>query len=108
MSDRTFNPSSASTPRTMWSSPGWAFRPEHPVPWRELVTQQDVPAGHKIAARFIGKGEPVLKYDTVIGFAADDLEPGTHMHSHNIFFDEVEKDYAFARDYKPTDFAAEG
>ena len=92
----------------MWSSPGWAFRPERPFPSENLVTRQDVPSGHKVAARFIRKGEPVLKYNTVIGFAGDDLEPGTHMHSHNIFFDEVEKDYAFSRDYKPTDFVPEG
>lgn len=68
-----------------------------------LVTLQRVPMGHKIAATFIKKGEPILKYNTTIGYAAEDTEPGTWMHSHNIVFDEVIKDYAFSRDYKPVE-----
>lgn len=73
-----------------------------PVPEENCVTLHDVPAGHKIAARHIRKGEAVRKYDTVIGFAGEDLQPGAWMHSHNILFDAVEKDYAFSRDYRPT------
>ncbi|MGI3170873.1 UxaA family hydrolase [Pseudooceanicola sp. C21-150M6] len=75
-----------------------------PVPSEGVTTLQDVPSGHKIAARDIRKGEAVLKYNTVIGYAAEDLVPGTWMHSHNILFDEVEKDYAFTTRYEPTDF----
>jgi altronate hydrolase len=75
-----------------------------PVPAEGVTTQQEVPAGHKIAARLIRQGEAVLKYNTVIGFAPEDIPPGTWMHSHNIAFDAVEKDYAFSRDYHPTDF----
>jgi altronate hydrolase len=75
-----------------------------PVPAEGTVTLQDVPSGHKIAARFIAKGEAVRKYDTVIGYASEDLPPGTWMHSHNILFDEVEKDYAFSKNYVPTEF----
>src|SRR5262249_16648294 len=40
-----------------------------------------VPAGHKIAARRIAAGEPVKKYDTVIGAAQRDIEAGEHVHS---------------------------
>lgn len=64
----------------------------------------DVPQGHKLATRSIRQGEPVLKYNTVIGYAAEDLVPGDYLHSHNIRFDNVEKDYAFSRDYKSTEF----
>ncbi|MCK8786230.1 altronate dehydratase family protein [Roseomonas sp. NAR14] len=74
------------------------------VPSENTVTREDVPAGHKIAARWIAKGEKVLKYNTVIGYAAENLPPGTWMHSHNILFDAVEKDYAFGRDYVPTEY----
>jgi altronate hydrolase len=74
------------------------------VPSEKVTVQQNVPSGHKIAARLIRKGEPVLKYNTVIGFASADIEPGTHMHSHNILFDEVQKDYAFSKNYKPTEY----
>ncbi|MCR0982364.1 UxaA family hydrolase [Roseomonas populi] len=77
------------------------------VPAEGVVTLQDVPAGHKIATRFIAKGEAVRKYDTVIGYASEDLAPGTWMHSHNILFDDVEKDYAYSRDYRPTELVPE-
>lgn len=75
-----------------------------PVPSENTVTLHDVPSGHKIAARFIAKGEAVRKYNTVIGYASEDLQPGTWMHSHNILFDEVEKDYAFSKNYVPTEY----
>jgi len=78
-----------------------------PVPSERTVTLHDVPSGHKIAARPIAKGEAVLKYNTIIGYASEDLVPGTWMHSHNILFDEVEKDYAFGKNYRPTDFVPE-
>ena len=67
-----------------------------------VTTLQAVPAGHKLAARFIAKGEPVLKYNTVIGFASEDLPPGTWMHSHNIVFGDLVKDYRHGLDYVPT------
>lgn len=62
----------------------------------------DVPQGHKLATRPIRQNEPILKYNTVIGYASCDLLPGDYLHSHNIRFDDVEKDYAFSRDYAPT------
>ncbi|MCP1199568.1 UxaA family hydrolase [Notoacmeibacter sp. MSK16QG-6] len=74
------------------------------VPSESVITLQEVPAGHKIAAHDIKAGDPVLKYNTVIGYAAEDLPAGTWMHSHNIRFDEVVKDYAFSTRYEPTDF----
>lgn len=68
-----------------------------------LTTLQDVPSGHKVAARAISKGEPVLKYNTVIGFASEDLPAGTWMHSHNISFGDLVKDYRHGQDYRPTE-----
>lgn len=71
-----------------------------------VTTLQPVPAGHKMAARAIARGEPVLKYNTVIGFAADDLPAGTWMHSHNIAFGDLVKDYRHGLDYVPTELLA--
>ncbi|TSJ59402.1 altronate dehydratase [Atlantibacter subterranea] len=68
-----------------------------------VTTLHKVPAGHKIATRLIRKGEPVLKYNTVIGFAGEDTPPGSWMHSHNILFDDFERDYAFSKNYQPVD-----
>lgn len=66
-----------------------------------FVTLTEVPAGYKVAARDIKKGEQILKYNTCIGFAAEDTPAGTMMHSHNILFDHVDLDYAYGRDYEP-------
>lgn len=73
------------------------------IPGEGVTTQQAVPLGHKVAARLIAKGEPVLKYNTVIGYAAEDLPPGTWMHSHNIAFGDTDRDYRYGLDYVPTD-----
>jgi altronate hydrolase len=76
------------------------------VPSEGLVTRSQVPAGHKIAARAIAAGEPILKYNVCIGFAAADIAPGTYVHSHNVSFREFDRDYAFGRDYVPTKLLA--
>ena len=43
--------------------------------------------GGRIVEAKASRGEAVLKFNTVIGYAAEDLAPGTWMHSHNILFD---------------------
>jgi altronate hydrolase len=54
--------------------------------------------GHKMATRKIDKGEPVLKFGQIIGFATEDIAPGSHVHTHNCAFAEFERDYAFAKE----------
>jgi altronate hydrolase len=66
-----------------------------------IRSRSQVPAGYKIAAQRIVKGEPIRKYNVVIGFAATDIEPGTMVHSHNMEFREFDRDYAHASDYQP-------
>jgi altronate hydrolase len=68
-----------------------------------IVSRSQVPAGYKIAARRILKGEPVRKYNVVIGFAATDIEPGAMVHNHNMDFREFDRDYAHASEYQPVD-----
>ena len=63
-----------------------------------------VPAGHKVAAHAIAKGAAIRKYDTIIGFAARDIEPGEHVHSHNIELREYERDPGFGLDVRPVDY----
>lgn len=51
----------------------------------ELVTLlNDIPSGHKVALRAIGRGEQVIKYGAPIGIATSDIAPGTHVHIHNV------------------------
>jgi altronate hydrolase len=66
-----------------------------------------VPAGHKIAAKAIRAGEPVRKYNAVIGVAARDIEPGDYVHSHNLKLVEFDRDPAFGADVKAVDYLPE-
>lgn len=66
-----------------------------------VTVLSDIPLGHKIATSFIAKDHPVKKYNTVIGYASRDVEPGTHMHNETIRFDEVLHEYDFCSDYEP-------
>ncbi len=68
-----------------------------------LRVRAQVAAGHKIAAVAIAAGQPVRKYDTVIGFAARDIEPGEHVHTHNLRFEEFDRDPGFCTDVRPVD-----
>jgi altronate hydrolase len=77
------------------------------VPGEGFVSRSQVPAGYKIAAVPIAAGQPIRKYNVVIGFASADIAPGTLVHSHNTDFREFERDYAHARDYRPVGLLAE-
>jgi altronate hydrolase len=72
-----------------------------------LAVSAMVPAGHKVATRRIAAGQPVRRYNQIIGVAKIDIEPGQHVHTHNLAMSEFARDYAFAQDAKPTDYAAE-
>jgi len=78
-----------------------------PVSEEKLTCLNRIPAGHKVAARAIAKGDPILKYNTVIGFASNDIAPGTLLHRLNMEFREFDRDYAYAREYQPTIFLPE-
>ena len=43
-----------------------------------------IPAGHKVAAAAIAAGQAVTKYGQPIGVATAAIEPGHHVHSHNL------------------------
>ena len=77
------------------------------LPAEGITSRSQVTAGHKIARTKITKGAPILKYGVTIGFAAVDIEAGTLIHSHNLEFRETERDYAFARDFKPVQMLPE-
>jgi len=63
-----------------------------------------VPPGHKVAVRAIRAGEPVKRYNQVIGFASRDIAAGEHIHLHNLAMGSFDRDYAFGTDVKPTRF----
>ena len=56
-----------------------------------------VPAGHKVALARIEPGEVVHRYGQVIGRAKQLIEPGRHVHTHNVSFEELAFDYEFPK-----------
>jgi len=56
-----------------------------------------VPAGHKIAIASIQPGEVVHRYGQVIGRAKQRIEPGRHVHTHNLSFEELTFEYEFPK-----------
>ena len=61
-----------------------------------------VPPGHKVATRAIAAGEPIKRYNQIIGFAKRPIAAGEHVHLHNLAMGEFARDYAFGADAKPT------
>ncbi|MCB8839835.1 UxaA family hydrolase [Aurantimonas sp. VKM B-3413] len=72
-----------------------------------VFTQSLVPRGHKIASRAIAKGEKVVKYAQVIGYAAEDIPAGSHVHTHNVEFRGTAHDYDFSTDLRPVTMVPE-
>jgi altronate hydrolase len=64
-----------------------------------------IPPGHKVAMRAIATGEPVRRYNQIIGFASKPIAPGEHVHTQNLDMGpdkgDFERDYAFGADVKP-------
>lgn len=74
----------------------------------EGVTVQGlVPPGHKVAVRAIAAGEPVRRYNQIIGVARQAIAAGQHVHTHNLEFSEFERDYAVGQGAHPTDYVAQ-
>lgn len=75
------------------------------TPIESVTSRGLIPPGHKIAVRAIGRGEPVRRYNQIIGFASQPIAPGEHVHVHNLDMGpdkgDFARDYAFGADVKP-------
>jgi hypothetical protein len=64
-----------------------------------------IPPGHKVATRAIATGEPVRRYNQIIGFATKPIAAGEHVHTHNLGVGDnggdFARDYAYGADVKP-------
>jgi len=65
------------------------------VAGREVRARTGIPVGHKIAIVAIAAGENIRRYGQVIGRAKVPIEPGSHVHTHNVSFEELTFDYEF-------------
>ena len=66
----------------------------------DIKISQHVPAGYKLAAKLIKKGEPVRKYNVTIGVASEDITPGALVHTHNTTFQETDRSYKHATEFR--------
>jgi len=51
---------------------------------QEVILNEEIPAGHKIALFPITEGENVIKYGEPIGHVTCSIETGSYLHSHNL------------------------
>ncbi|HMK34656.1 MAG TPA: altronate dehydratase family protein [Desulfomonilaceae bacterium] len=76
------------------------------LPHENVVLLDDIPAGHKAAVHPIAAGAAVIKYGQIIGFASADIEPGRHVHTHNVTLHDFSRDYAYCQGVRPTQYVA--
>jgi (2R)-sulfolactate sulfo-lyase subunit alpha len=50
----------------------------------EVELADDVPLGHKVAMRDLGKDKRVIEYGRTIGGAVQAVKRGAHVHTHNL------------------------
>ena len=60
---------------------------------QDISTVNPIPFGHKVCLKSINKGDPIIKYDQIIGFASKDIQAGEHVHSHNLEFRDFKRDF---------------
>jgi len=66
-----------------------------------VVRGVSIPAGHKVALKRINAEEPVRKYGQIIGFASTTIEPGGHVHTHNLEMGDFSRDHAIGVHTRP-------
>ena len=62
-----------------------------------FTTKGLIPPGHKVATKALNTGDPVRRYNQIIGFASKPIAAGEHVHTHNLNMGDNKGD--FARDY---------
>ncbi|MDG2532538.1 altronate dehydratase family protein [Sphingomonas sp. HITSZ_GF] len=73
-----------------------------------VTLAEPVAKGHKVAVKPIAAGEPVLKFGFPIGVATRAIQPGEHVHTHNVSTAlKGSGDYAFVPS-EPAEVAFEG
>ncbi len=73
----------------------------------DVTTTGMIPSGHKIATRAIPKGGEIRKYAQLIGYAAENIAPGDHVHSQNTEFRNTDQAYEFSSDLRPVQMVPE-
>lgn len=72
------------------------------LPEEGVTVINDIPPGHKVALRAKQPGDAVRRYGQIIGFATCPIQPGEHIHMHNLGMGDFERDYAWGEEATPT------
>ncbi len=72
------------------------------LPSENVICAERIPAGHKVATRSVATGQPVRRYNQIIGFATKPIAPGQHVHVHNLEVQTFSRDYKFCEDVTTT------
>lgn len=72
----------------------------------QLTVRSDIPAGHKVAIRAVAVGQPVRKFNQIIGFASCPIAVGDHVHTQNLVAGNFERDYSIGTGVHPTQLLA--
>ena len=72
-----------------------------------FTVKQFVSPGHKFALRPLAKGRQIRRYGQIIGEATRAIEPGDHVHTHNLAAGELERDHAFCSGYEAVELVPE-
>lgn len=75
-----------------------------PIASEDITISGLVPPGHKIATQTIAAGQPVRRYNQIIGNATRDIAAGQHVHSHNLAFSHFDRGHAVGGDVRPVAF----
>lgn len=69
-----------------------------------ITCRQKISAGHKLAIEPMKIGQAVIKYGQVIGRAKTSIEPGDHVHVHNMAMAELSREYEYGAAAKPAEY----
>ncbi len=68
------------------------------VDGREVTVEDAIPVGHKVSLAAIPAGSTIVRYGQIMGRARVRIEPGRHVHTHNVAFEELQFAYEFPDD----------
>jgi altronate hydrolase len=68
-----------------------------------MIALSDISAGHKLAIHPIAPGEPIRKFNQIIGFATQPIAVGELVHTHNLITGDFERDFAIGSESHSVD-----
>jgi altronate hydrolase len=66
-----------------------SVQPGDPVDHGTVIAREPISPGHKVATRRIETGQTIIKYGQIIGWATAPVDPGYHVHTHNVTVEGV-------------------